>query len=507
MQVPSCRMCQVVELFGKENPFVARIIGRFGKSGVIDVVFRSPGTIGPMGAGFNDVVLKIVLMQENQTVFVGSIGELLQPAPIPMVVFGQIVFAETVVSRSLSAAGERLFVKRRPHIAVYPADTFVVVATAVVPQTVVVVDGEHVCPFHPAYYGINVVGQSCSGSSRHVTREMGRGCHSQIGWPNASAPPADVVFIARLDLSVPNQAAVFDNQWRRLWLRHCPDARRNILQSKNFRFACIYWNRMSGYYPVDPIVQANSRFACYLRQFLRQSNRGRSRSIGRNPDQIGTVDVIVSQAFFQLGIKQTPRLDMIIAVFPIAVAGKFRPGTERPVHGCGRSKTFHIGGRALPKNTVGGIPARSLIVLAQVGVTQGISFDVYNIKQYARRPTANRTAETVRQIGMTFNKSIGSGSTVTQREIMITVFRIQALKQALLPHREESVPALSADFRNGRKVFAIFHCNAFGRFRNKNRRAGKMLESHIPHPNIGRLGNTDCHPAVRFVFRILKIVF
>ena len=56
------RVRDVVKLFGHEDAFVTRIGRRFRKSGAVDVVGGTPWKIGPVRARFEDVVLKIVLM-------------------------------------------------------------------------------------------------------------------------------------------------------------------------------------------------------------------------------------------------------------------------------------------------------------------------------------------------------------------------------------------------------------------------------------------------------------
>ena len=62
VQIMPGRIGGVIELFGEEDAFIARIGGRFGEAGIIDIVCRAPGEVGVVGAGFDDIMLEIVLM-------------------------------------------------------------------------------------------------------------------------------------------------------------------------------------------------------------------------------------------------------------------------------------------------------------------------------------------------------------------------------------------------------------------------------------------------------------
>jgi hypothetical protein len=58
------------------NPLIAGVGRRFRKSRFVDVVGRPPGKIRPMRAGLKDIVLKIMLMQQNQTLLVTAFSKL-----------------------------------------------------------------------------------------------------------------------------------------------------------------------------------------------------------------------------------------------------------------------------------------------------------------------------------------------------------------------------------------------------------------------------------------------
>src|SRR6184192_719901 len=107
MEFSSNRMRNIVKLFGHENALVAGIRRRFGKSGIVDIVGRTPRKIRPMRAGFQDIVLKIILMKQDKPAFVAPIGKLFQPVPIPRITFCEIIAAETVPGSALAASGER----------------------------------------------------------------------------------------------------------------------------------------------------------------------------------------------------------------------------------------------------------------------------------------------------------------------------------------------------------------------------------------------------------------
>ena len=58
----------VIELFSHENALVTCKRNRFGEVGAIDVVGGAPWTIHPVCSGFQDVVLEVVLVEQQDVV-------------------------------------------------------------------------------------------------------------------------------------------------------------------------------------------------------------------------------------------------------------------------------------------------------------------------------------------------------------------------------------------------------------------------------------------------------
>ena len=88
-----------------------------------------------MRAGFKDVVLEIILVEQHEAALITDIGELAEARPIPRIEPGQIVFAEAQPCLTLTTAGKGLFKERREHVAVNAADAFVVIAPFLGPRT------------------------------------------------------------------------------------------------------------------------------------------------------------------------------------------------------------------------------------------------------------------------------------------------------------------------------------------------------------------------------------
>ncbi len=89
-------------------------------------------------------MLKIMLVSYNQSVGGTLVCQLLYAVDVPRIQLRQVVLAQSVPSLALSAAGNGLLVERSPDVAVLTADTFVVVAAAVIPKTVVLVEERNV---------------------------------------------------------------------------------------------------------------------------------------------------------------------------------------------------------------------------------------------------------------------------------------------------------------------------------------------------------------------------
>jgi len=67
MQRPTDRMTHIIKQFRHINAFISRIRRRLRKTRIIDIVGRPPGEIGPMGPGFQQVVLKIIVMHQYKS--------------------------------------------------------------------------------------------------------------------------------------------------------------------------------------------------------------------------------------------------------------------------------------------------------------------------------------------------------------------------------------------------------------------------------------------------------
>ena len=200
-------MGDVVELLRHENAFVAGVGRRLGKAGVVDIISGAPREISPMGAGFEDVVLEIVFVQQDEATFVAQAGECFEAVPVPGIVFAEVVSAQAIPGGALAAAGERQLVERWPNIAVGTADTFVIIAAAVVPEAVMVVDGGDATGGEQRGEFRKIIGETGPGAAGDETREAGFGERS-FGGTNVAAPPGDVCARADEEFAGASEPAV-----------------------------------------------------------------------------------------------------------------------------------------------------------------------------------------------------------------------------------------------------------------------------------------------------------
>ena len=100
------------------------------------------------------------------------------------------------------------------------------------------------------------------------------------------------------------------------------------------------------------------------------------------------------QSFFQLGIKDTARLYVIVGLFPFTVTGELRPTAVCTVHRilC-RSITFDFCCGTLPEQAICRIPTGSIFILSQILKSQVMTVDIYYIEQQSTCPGINRAAE------------------------------------------------------------------------------------------------------------------
>jgi len=207
MQRAADGMRDVIELLGHEDALVSGVKRRLGKARVVDVVRRPPREVAPMGASFEDVVLKVILVKQDHAAVVADVSEVSQPAPIPGIVPGQIVSAQTVPSGALTAAREGQLIKRWPDIAVGAASALVVIAPTVIPESIIVIKGGNAPGREGPGQLIQVIGSARSDATRHKPRDARPGCRA-FGGTEVSPPPGDVRGGADEQLPVAHQPAI-----------------------------------------------------------------------------------------------------------------------------------------------------------------------------------------------------------------------------------------------------------------------------------------------------------
>ena len=79
---------------------------------------------------------------------IGEVSELVDTGEVPGVEAGEVVFREAVPCGSGAAAGERHFVEGRLGVAFDAAVAFVVDVTEVVPEAIVVIEGDAIAFDH-----------------------------------------------------------------------------------------------------------------------------------------------------------------------------------------------------------------------------------------------------------------------------------------------------------------------------------------------------------------------
>src|SRR5690606_19444491 len=170
-----------------------------------------------MRAGFENVVLEVVIVQQHDPLLLAQRDKLRQAGPVPGVVLRQVVLAQSVPGSADAAAGERLLVKRRPHVAIHPADTLMIVAAAVVPEAIVVLERDDAVGCELIGHLVQIIGETETLSPRDKARN---------GWPGAAdvarrqppRPPGNTRAAADRQLAVQRQPAVGDSQQAlRLW--------------------------------------------------------------------------------------------------------------------------------------------------------------------------------------------------------------------------------------------------------------------------------------------------
>ena len=141
-----------------------------------------------MGSGLEDVVLEIVLVEEHFAALGTLVGKLVEAAPVPRIGASEVIEAHSVPCSALAAAAERLLVERCPYIAVGAAYALMVIAAAVKPQTVVVVESHNVFLVHVCECGVYAVGQAEPFASGHESGDV-RLCLDCVAWLYLAVPP------------------------------------------------------------------------------------------------------------------------------------------------------------------------------------------------------------------------------------------------------------------------------------------------------------------------------
>ena len=114
MKLAAHRMSHIIKHVCYKDPLITGKIDRLCKTCIIDIIGTTPSAIYPMRACFQYVVLKVILVVEQHSLFSTFLGKLSQTAPIPTVRTGQIILSQSIPSFSLSATRKRLFIERSP---------------------------------------------------------------------------------------------------------------------------------------------------------------------------------------------------------------------------------------------------------------------------------------------------------------------------------------------------------------------------------------------------------
>ena len=172
-----------------------------------------------MRASLDDVVLKIILMEQHQPARVANPSELPEARPIPRVEFRQIIFAQAVPRRALAAAREGLLEERRQHVARRAADALMIVAAQIVPEAVVMVQRDLVPFRHFIGEQIQFVREARPAAPGHKARERRTEGRSLVR-TKAAAPPRHFRAVTDQELAVHCQPAV-GNDKRRVRSAEC----------------------------------------------------------------------------------------------------------------------------------------------------------------------------------------------------------------------------------------------------------------------------------------------
>src|SRR5699024_4370336 len=181
---------------GHKNTLITRIVGRLRETGIIDIVGCPPGEICRVGAGLQNIMLKIVLVDQHNTFPLCTIRKMFTTVPVPVLIFRKAILANSTPGRTFSASGKRLFVKRGPDIPIHASNPLVIVAPPVVPKSVIMIQGRNIILVKNSHYLFQAIGKSISIMTWHITRYVRRrflGCK----WTHSAPPPAYPFSFAR----------------------------------------------------------------------------------------------------------------------------------------------------------------------------------------------------------------------------------------------------------------------------------------------------------------------
>src|SRR5688500_1681157 len=76
MQLPANRVCSIIKQFRHEDAFISSIRNWFRKTGIIYIISGAPWKICIVSTGLNNIMLKIILMDQQQSFLVSQVSKL-----------------------------------------------------------------------------------------------------------------------------------------------------------------------------------------------------------------------------------------------------------------------------------------------------------------------------------------------------------------------------------------------------------------------------------------------
>ena len=181
-------MIDIIEHIRHKNAFIACKRNRFREVRFINIITASPRTVHPMCTGFQNIMLEIVLMEQEQSFSTSLFRKFFQTCPIPCIGTVQIIFTQAFPGNALTATSERLFIKGAPYISIAPTDAFMVIPATIIPKSVILVKYEYIIPLHKVDDWIYTVCQSQSLTTGNKAGNC-RTCFLQIVGSELTIPP------------------------------------------------------------------------------------------------------------------------------------------------------------------------------------------------------------------------------------------------------------------------------------------------------------------------------